>query len=122
MRRRWLIPALIASLGLAGCGGRQLVGPRVQGADPSSGPKLIEAFGCGSCHTIAGVQGANGEIGPRLVHFADRRYIAGVLPNTAANLVRWIVDPQAVAPGTVMPDLGVGDPQARDIAAYLYRH
>src|SRR5581483_6561824 len=78
--------------------------------------------GCGACHTIAAVDGADGKVGPPLAHFADRRYIAGELPNTPENLVRWIMDPQAVEPRTVMPDLDVGEPQARDIAAYLYRH
>jgi cytochrome c1 len=44
------------------------------------------------------------------------------LPNTPDNLVRWLRDPQAVSPQTIMPDLGLGEPQARDIAAYLYEH
>jgi cytochrome c1 len=52
----------------------------------------------------------------------NRWSIAGHLPNTPANLVRWIMHPQEVAPGTLMPDLGVPERQARDIAAYLYRH
>lgn len=46
--------------------------------------------------------------------------IAGELPNSPANLVRWIKDPKSVEPGTDMPDLGLTDQQARDVAAYLY--
>lgn len=46
--------------------------------------------------------------------------IAGELPNTPDNLVRWIKDPKLVEPGTAMPDLGLSDEQARDVAAYLY--
>jgi cytochrome c1 len=33
---------------------------------------------------------------------------------------RWIRDPQHVSPGTAMPDLGVGEGDARDITAFLY--
>ncbi len=115
-----LLGAAVAAVG-AGCGGGRSV-VAVLGGNADDAPKLIAAYGCGSCHTIAGVDGADGKVGPPLAHFADRRYIAGELPNTPENLVRWIMDPQAVEPGTVMPDLDVGEPQARDIAAYLYRH
>jgi cytochrome c1 len=34
--------------------------------------------------------------------------------------VRWVKNPPAVEPGTAMPDLGLNDGQAYDIAAYLY--
>jgi cytochrome c1 len=57
-----------------------------------------------------------------LKNFAQRRYIAGRLPNTPANLSEWIRDPQGVDPGNVMPNLGVSRRDALDIAAYLYRH
>jgi cytochrome c2 len=56
------------------------------------------------------------------VDFGDRRLIAGRIPNTLPNLLRWLENPQAVEPGTVMPDLGIEAPQARDLAAYLYAH
>ena len=32
----------------------------------------------------------------------------------------WIRDPQQVSPGTAMPDLDVGEGDARDITAFLY--
>jgi cytochrome c2 len=92
----------------------------VPGGDPSRGEQLVGSYGCGACHTIAGIKGADATIGPSLVDFADRRLIAGRLPNTLPNLLRWLRDPQALEPGTVMPDLGVATPQARDLAAYLY--
>lgn len=59
-------------------------------------------------------------VGPPLTTFARRAYIAGQLPNQAENLIRWIQHPQAVEPGTAMPDLGVGPAVGRDMAAYLY--
>jgi cytochrome c1 len=77
-------------------------------------------LGCGSCHVIPGIAGADGTVGPPLTDFAHRGYIAGELPNNEQNLVRWIMDPRGVEPGTDMPDLNIGEPEARDIAAYLF--
>jgi cytochrome c1 len=76
---------------------------------------------CGSCHEIPGVQEADGLVGPPLTHFSQRTMIAGLLPNTPANLEYWLQQPQAVTPGNGMPDLGLSDHDARDIAAYLDR-
>jgi cytochrome c len=112
---------LFAGLAAAGCGGSS-GSVAIPGSHAGAGPQLIKAYGCGSCHTISGVHGADGEIGPALSHFSDRRTIAGKLANTPDNLVRWIMQPQAVEPGSVMPDMGVDRQDALDIAAYLYRH
>jgi cytochrome c1 len=46
--------------------------------------------------------------------------IAGRLPNTAANLIRWVQHPQQIAPGALMPEMNVTEQDARDLAAYLY--
>lgn len=54
------------------------------------------------------------------MHFSRRTYVAGRLPNTPANLIDWIRDPQAIDPATAMPTIGLDEQQARDIAAYLY--
>lgn len=112
----------LVALGATGCGDSTTRIDVGGGASASRAPAEIVAYGCGSCHTIAGVSGANADIGPKLDHFAQRRYIAGRLPNTAPNLIHWIESPQQVDPGNVMPDLGVSDQNARDIAAYLYSH
>jgi cytochrome c1 len=69
---------------------------------------------------IPGIHAANGLVGPPLYFFSRRTMIAGELPNTPDNLVRWIMNPPSVEPGTAMPDLGLSDQQARDAAAYLY--
>ncbi len=90
------------------------------GGDPEAGKIAIMAYGCGACHTVPGVRGANGLVGPPLTRFARRSFIAGEVPNTFENLVRWIEAPQDVEPGTAMPNLGVVAVQARNIAAYLY--
>ena len=122
MRRLALLLSLVLGLALAaaGCGGTSNAPPVVQGGDPGSGKRLIERYGCGSCHRIPGVKGADGRVGPALDDFRDVRYIAGRIPNTPDNAIAWIVNPQQVEPGTIMPKLGVSGPQGRDIVAYLY--
>ncbi len=110
--------ALVAAL--AGCGGVAAIA--VPGGHPDRAPALVHAYGCGSCHTIPGIDGANAHVGPSLAGIGERQNIAGRLPNTPDNLVRWISRPQQVDPGNLMPDLGVPDSAARDIAAYLYEH
>jgi cytochrome c2 len=65
------------------------------------------------------VRGARGRVGPSLAGFAGRGYIAGVLPNTPDNLVWWLRDPPEVVPRTAMPDLGLGQAEARHVAAFL---
>ncbi|MEU5789775.1 c-type cytochrome [Micromonospora purpureochromogenes] len=94
--------------------------PESRTGRPDRGAELIAQYGCGSCHTIPGVNRADGLVGPPLTRFGARSYIAGQLPNNADNLQRWIADPQAVEPGTAMPNLGVTAIDAQDIAAYLY--
>ncbi len=111
-----------AALTVAGCAGpEQRAAPpqQVQSGSPGRGAQLIESYGCGSCHTVPGVTGADGLVGPPLDRFGRRSYIAGELPNTADNLQLWIADPQEVEPGTAMPDLDVTPDDAADIAAYL---
>ena len=90
------------------------------GGSPEEGRVEIRRFGCGACHTIGGVPGANGKVGPELNGVAGRAYIAGVVENSPQNIVSWIMNPKAHSPTTAMPYLGVSESQARDIAAYLY--
>lgn len=90
------------------------------GGDVTRGQQYLRAYGCGACHVIPGVRGANGLVGPPLTSFGDRSYIAGRLPNQPEHLVRWIMNPQSVDSLTAMPNVGVAEPAARDIAAYLY--
>ena len=117
---RALALALVAAATLAACGRGTPPSPAVPGADPARGRALAAAYGCGGCHVLPDVPGAAGRGGPPLAGFAERQYIAGRLPNQPETVVRWIMDPQAIDPETVMPDLGVTAADARDIAAYLY--
>ena len=62
--------------------------------DPRDGARLISAVGCGACHTIPGINGAVGLVGPPLDQIGRRLYIAGVLRNTPENLQAWLQDQQ----------------------------
>lgn len=90
------------------------------GGDPKRGASQIYRHGCGSCHSIPGISGAQGRVGPSLAGLGSRIYVAGSLVNQPANLVHWIQDPHSVNEKTVMPNLGVTAYDATDIAAYLY--
>lgn len=89
-------------------------------ADAKRGRAAISKYGCGACHVIPGVRGARGRVGPQLNDFASQVYVAGQVTNIPENLVAWIQNPDDISPGTAMPDLGVTEADARDIAAYLY--
>ncbi|HEX6440666.1 MAG TPA: cytochrome c oxidase assembly protein [Stellaceae bacterium] len=90
------------------------------GGDPRRGAKQIAEIGCGACHTIPGISGADALVGPPLDKIGRRIFLAGYLRNTPDNMIAWIKDPQKVLPGNAMPDMKLTQEQARDIAAYLY--
>ena len=119
--RSGVVFLLAALLALTACGPdvRGIALEDVPGGDKSRGEGAIAAHGCGSCHIIPGIPGAQGLVGPPLTGFARRKYIAGALPNTPDNLVAWLRDPQALEPGTIMPTLDLTEAEARDLAAYL---
>ena len=74
---------------------------------------------CASCHAIDGTT-AKGNVGPNLTHVGGRTMLAAnVLPNSPDNMVRWLLNPQAIKPGNRMPNLRLSDDDARDLAAYL---
>jgi cytochrome c len=111
----------LAAFTLAGCShGEADAAALTGGGSPKHGAELIRSYGCGTCHSVPRVPGANATVGPNLQGIASRAYIAGVLPNVPNNMVRWIQNPQAVDQKTAMPNLGVSSRDARDIAAYLY--
>jgi cytochrome c1 len=91
------------------------------GSPAAEGKTLVAAKGCGGCHTIPGVAGAVGTVGPNLAGVASRTKIAGgaVDNNGPDDLKKWIMDPPAQKPGTAMPKLGLTDDEATKIAAFL---
>jgi cytochrome c len=90
------------------------------GAHPEQAPAAMRRYGCISCHTIPGVQGARAKVGPSLDKLRERQFIAGRFPNEPDMLIRWIQDPRGMKPNTAMPNMGVTDEDARNMAAYIY--
>jgi cytochrome c oxidase subunit 2 len=89
-----------------------------EGSPAAEGRRLFTAQPCVGCHAIRGLAG--GQLGPDLTHFGSRRTIAGgILRNTPENLARWLKDPLAVKPGSLMPNLGLTDAQVAALVAYL---
>jgi cytochrome c len=115
---------LLAGAALAGCGrsgNAPEPGGPLAGADAERGKRLMTHYQCGSCHAIPDVPSAAGRTAPTLADFDRRSYIAGEAPNRPLTLVRWLQDPPSVVPGTRMPDMGVTEADARDMAALLLR-
>ncbi|HEX3130970.1 MAG TPA: c-type cytochrome [Thermoanaerobaculia bacterium] len=120
MSERRLGLVLLLGLLATGCNSAEETARRLTGGEPERGRALIRGYGCQTCHTVPGVPGADGMVGPPLDRIASRTYLAGRLPNTPQNLMRWIRDPQGISPGTAMPNLHVSEKDGRDIAAFLY--
>lgn len=98
----------------------QMKARALTGGDPQAGRRAIAGYGCGACHTIPGVAQATAKVGPPLAGVGARAIIGGELSNTPTNMVQWIRAPRSIDPHTAMPNMGVTDKDARDIAAYLY--
>jgi cytochrome c2 len=97
-----------------------LIAAPARAADRYAEAKAIISAQCASCHRVPGVPGATGDVGPSLRGIAKQQIIAGRLANTRANMVRWLMHPQQVAPGNGMPEMGLTQDQASKIAAFLY--
>jgi mono/diheme cytochrome c family protein len=88
--------------------------------DVEAGRRAVTQYLCATCHEIPGITGAHRHVGPPLNGIANRRYIAGIMTNNPENMVHWLRNPPQFDPLTAMPDLGVTEKDARDIAAFLY--
>jgi cytochrome c len=120
----WIACLAIAGLTVAGCApdpakSSRRPGQVVPGANAGAGEEALRVYGCVQCHVVPGVRDANGTVGPPLTAFSRRTFIAGRVPNTPDALIAFIRDPQAIKPGSAMPRTGIGDQEARDVAAYL---
>ena len=83
------------------------------------GQQILMAGACVGCHTINGTA-ANGKVGPNLTHIGSRTSLAGGLfPNTDGNLRRWLTNPPAVKPGSIMPNLNLTRTEIDALTAYL---
>jgi cytochrome c2 len=96
--------------------------PSSIGGDVEKGKQLFLTKGCIACHTAAGVQGANGTIGPNLNGIGDptkRPTLADGSTNTPEHIREWIMDPNSKKAGTMMPNLQLTQQEATDLTAFL---
>ena len=130
--RRWLVAGIgglvvIAAAGLSvwaaeynSAREKRRLAEELTGGNVEMAEAHVLRYGCAGCHTIPGISGPQGLVGPPLADIGKRVYIAGVITNTPDNMVRWIVDPPSIDPQTAMPVTGISVAEARDVAAYLY--
>lgn len=77
----------------------------------AEGPEgLVATYGCLNCHAL---RGAGARVGPALDGVRARK--------TRAELLLWLEDPQAIRPGTPMPDFNLDPDQRRVLADWLLR-
>jgi sulfur-oxidizing protein SoxX len=117
---RLLPPVALLLATLAACGSGIPPDRRVVEGDPLRGRQWIATVGCGVCHTIPGVDGANGVVGPSLAGVGRRNLLAGVLPNQPDLMTRWVRDAPSLLSETGMPEMPLSEEEAEDVAAYLY--
>lgn len=95
--------------------------PPPESTDPTvqRGKALFQSIQCAMCHAVQGTL-AQARKAPDLTHFASRRTIAaGTLPNDAANLASWILDPHKHKPGVNMPANKMSAEDLAALVAYL---
>jgi cytochrome c oxidase subunit 2 len=93
--------------------------PARKGDTVSAGQKVFETTACMNCHKVAGTV-ADGRFGPDLTHLMSRETIAaGIVANTPENLRRWIQNPEAFKPGSLMPAMGLSDQALDAVTAYM---
>jgi cytochrome c1 len=115
-----VLPLLVALAG-AGCDSSdRAYAEEITRGHADAGRKDIQRYGCGACHRIPGISGADSLVGPSLERIASRVYIASHLVNEPNTMIAWIRDARHLRSPTAMPSLGVTEQEGRDIAAYLY--
>ena len=93
--------------------------PAVEDEKATLGKRVFETTACINCHAISGTV-ANGRFGPDLTHLMSRSTIgSGAAENTEENLRRWIENPDAIKPGSLMPAMKLSDSDLDALTAYM---
>jgi cytochrome c oxidase subunit II len=83
------------------------------------GEQVFMGSSCVYCHTIRGTN-ATATLGPDLTHIASRLTLAaGILENNRGNLAGWILDPQHIKPGSLMPPTNLTGEELQAILNYM---
>jgi cytochrome c oxidase subunit II len=84
-----------------------------------AGQEVFLSTSCFYCHQIRGTS-ASGSVGPDLTHFASRLTLAaGSMENNIGNLGGWILDPQHIKPGSLMPPTDLTGEELQALLYYL---
>ena len=83
------------------------------------GAAVFAQYKCGMCHTIEGVRGAMGMMGPNLTTYGTQDQILGTAEMTQENLIQFIGNPGSIKPGSMMPGFKMSDEDAAALADYL---
>lgn len=93
--------------------------PAAEEPAAGTGRSAFLAQSCVNCHRVRGTA-AQGTYAPDLTHLMSRKTLAScMVENTPENLRRWLVDPQQIKPGCLMPAFGLGDRECNEIVRYL---
>src|SRR5712664_2380208 len=93
--------------------------PAAQDDQVAAGRRVFETTACLNCHAVAGTP-ASGRFGPDLTHLMSRSTIAsGAAENTRENLRRWLEEPDAIKPGSLMPAMKLNDADLDAVVRYL---
>ena len=93
--------------------------PAIQELSVMTGREVFEHTACINCHTVSGTP-ADGRFGPDLTHLMSRTTIAaGAAENTQENLRRWVEDPDAIKPGSLMPAMKLSDSDLDAVVTYM---
>lgn len=98
---------------------REQARPAQVDASAAAGRQIFEQNACINCHAVTGTA-ANGRFGPDLTHLMSRDTIgAGAVENTPENLRQWILSPDSLKPGALMPPMGLDPAELDQLTAYL---
>lgn len=120
VRAAVLMTLVVATAGPAACSDKTDLPRTLAGADPARGLEIIDHTGCGACHAVPGIDWPKGASAAPLDGFGDSPLISGRLPNQPDTLVRFLRDAPSLDRQTAMPPMPLTEPEARDVAAYLY--
>jgi cytochrome c oxidase subunit 2 len=95
--------------------------PAVEASRIHQGQAVFLSQSCVNCHTVRYPDSpAKGKFGPDLTHLMSRKTLAsGMIPNTPENLRAWLLDPQKIKPGCLMPAFGLSDRNRDRLVGYL---
>ena len=125
MPRLALTPQQAADLAAHLTAGQPKAKPAGWKANADNGRQLMENRACGTCHAFTGADLPvkptlkAGESNPAIELAPDLRYTRERL--SPDDLVRWLRQPEKMKPGTLMPNLGLSQSQAQDIAEHILK-